>query len=103
MWTKLIVGFQLFLLLLFFPLGMKGQPGGPQLIYVQTDPSGACGNGVTQYNYTTGNFWGCLNGVWTIISGSGSVVPPPVPGYPANQLLSGCGVEYTSGLSFTVG
>ncbi len=29
--------------------------------------------------------------------------PSPTPGYPANQILSGCGVEYTSGLSFTVG
>jgi len=39
---------------------------------------------------------------WTSLSG-GAVIPPPVPGYPANQILAGCGVEYTTGLSFTVG
>jgi hypothetical protein len=44
-----------------------------------------------------------LNGELYCIPQSGSI-QPPVPGYPANQILEGCGVEYTgTGLNFTVG
>lgn len=38
------------------------------------------------------------NGALIAVTPSGTT-----PGYPANQTTSGCGVEYTSGLSFTVG
>lgn len=31
------------------------------------------------------------------------IQPPPTPGYTPNQIESGCGVQHTAGLSFTVG
>src|SRR6185437_609676 len=96
------------LLLISLVMPAQAQIENPSVIYVSVDPSGACGNGIMQYNYTTGNFWGCENRVWTLVTGSsgggggggGGGLPP---GAPANQILSGCGVEYTTGLSFTVG
>jgi hypothetical protein len=61
--------------------GTYPNPGaGPPLITTST----ACGGNLT------GTFPNCFS-------------LSPTPSYPANQTISGCGVEYVSGLVFTVG
>lgn len=63
------------------------------------------GSGVTCDSTTDvlkgNNAGGCI----AAIPGTDYALPgtTPTPGYQPNQPLSGCGVEYTSGLSFTVG
>ncbi len=73
-----------------------------QLVFVNTDPSGACAAGnPLRYNTTDFLLWGCDSGVWTILApGTGGSI---TPGYQPNQTLAGCGVEYVSALTFTVG
>lgn len=54
---------------------MMGQISSPQLIYVDVDPSGACGPGFTTVNKGTQAQYTCKNGTWTIISGGGPQGP----------------------------
>lgn len=60
-----------YLSLFFIPLAILAQPS-QRLIYVTSDPSGACNNAAAlQWNPNTGNFFGCVSGTWTKLNGSG--------------------------------
>ncbi len=89
----------IFLILPFATLSFA-QPASRQFSYVSTDPAGSCANGqANQQNFLNGNQWTCKNSVWTLLSSGGG----GTPGYQPNEILSGCGVEYVSALTFTVG
>ena len=50
--------------------GAYAQVSNPQVRYVTTDPSGACGSAsYVTVNRTTGSHMGCVNGVWANIGG----------------------------------
>lgn len=88
------------LLFLFFlcSIGLLAQTNA-NVQYVSVAPSGTCQSKSNLRLLTPqGSIYSCQNGAWAIVTGSGGG-----GGGGANYISAGCGVQYTSGLSYTVG
>lgn len=60
------------LLLTWCGTPMQAQSSTRDFRYVSVDPAGACLNGTAnQYNFTNNKEWGCENGTWVVVNGSG--------------------------------
>ena len=80
------------LLFLLFVAAVKAQPLA-QVVFVITDPVGACSNPLPlQYNTVNGHLSGCNNGTWALISGGGG--GGGTPGGSSGQ------IQYNNGGSF---
>jgi len=71
---------------------------GLSVVKVTVDPAGACTSGEPlQHNTSNGKVWACNNSVWGEVGSGASAATG------GSQVLSGCGVEWISGLTFQVG
>jgi hypothetical protein len=52
--------------------GLSQGGGAPQVVYTAAPPVGACGYSQIRIVRTTGEIYGCVNAVWTLIQSSGS-------------------------------
>lgn len=91
------------LLVLLLAGGVATAQFGPGVRKVTVDPSGSCTDREPlRHNIVNGSLWGCNNSTWVQIGG-GSGSGGGTPAWDGSQIISGCGVEWVSGLTFQVG
>lgn len=86
----------------------QAQVSNPAVIWVTTDPAGACANTAPlQYNYTNEHLSACFNGTWAVITaggaGTGTVTQVVIAGTAAQITATGtCTITTTGTCTFSI-